>query len=93
VWLKKMLVRGTRIVLPRVLHKQTLILALEGHMGMVSMKQILQTKVWWKTMLKDVEDWCRSCHEFSWWQVLLCWNLCSVQCYPKGCGRPLAWTF
>jgi hypothetical protein len=60
---EKMLVRGTRIVLPRVLHKQALILAHKGHLGMVSMKQILRMKVWWKTLLKYVEDWCRTCHK------------------------------
>ncbi|XP_046746420.1 uncharacterized protein K02A2.6-like [Diprion similis] len=56
------LVRGTRIILPRSLHKEAMELAHEGHLGIVGMKQRLRTKVWWTTLAKDVEKWCKSCH-------------------------------
>ncbi|XP_046748852.1 uncharacterized protein K02A2.6-like [Diprion similis] len=56
------IVRGTRIILPKSLTGKALQLAHEGHIGMVGMKQRLRTKVWWATVNKDVEQWCKSCH-------------------------------
>ena len=38
----KLVLRGTRIVIPQVLRQQTLTLAHEGHIGIVSMKQRLR---------------------------------------------------
>ena len=43
----KLVLRGTRIVIPQVLRQQTLTLAHEGHIGIVSMKQRLRSKIWW----------------------------------------------
>lgn len=55
-------VRGPRIILPRSLQEKALRLAHEGHIGIVGMKRRLRTKVWWLTLDKDVERWCKSCH-------------------------------
>ena len=43
----KLVLRGTRIVLPKQLRCQALKLAHEGYSGILAMKQRLSTKVWW----------------------------------------------
>lgn len=43
----KILLRGSRIVVPEKLRMRTLDLAHEGHPGMTLMKQRLRAKVWW----------------------------------------------
>ena len=43
----KLILRGTRIVIPSKLRSQVLMLAHEEHQGIVSMKQRLRSKVWW----------------------------------------------
>ena len=53
---------GTRIVIPRDLRKRTLDLVHEGHPGIVSMKQILRSRVWWPGINADVEKYCKSCY-------------------------------
>ena len=44
--LGKLVLRGTRIVMPKQLRKSTLELAQEGHMGIVKTKIRLRSKVW-----------------------------------------------
>ena len=60
--LGKLVLRGTRIVIPQSLRKQVLHLAHEGHQGIVKMKGRLRTKVWWPKMDTDAERICKSCH-------------------------------
>ena len=60
--LGKLVLRGTRIVIPRRLRDDVLHLAHEGHQGIVKMKQRLRSKVWWPRMDNDAEKICRSCH-------------------------------
>lgn len=55
--------RGTRLVMPSSLRKQTLMLAHEGHQGIVKTKQRLRSKVWWPGMDKSAEAICKTCHE------------------------------
>ena len=58
------LLRGTRIVMPRGLRQRTLDLAHETHQGIVRTKQLLRTKVWWPNIDEHVEKLvkeCRSC--------------------------------
>lgn len=43
----EILLRGTRIVMPKTLRQRTLELAHEGHPGMTVMKQRIRSKVWW----------------------------------------------
>ena len=58
----KLILRGTRMVIPRNMRAQVLTLAHEGHPGIVSMKQRLRTKVWWPGITNDVEKYCKTCH-------------------------------
>ena len=60
--LGKLVLRGTRIVIPRRLRDDVLHLAHEGHQGIVKMKQRFRSKVWWPRMDNDAEKICRSCH-------------------------------
>ena len=48
----KLVLRGTRIVIPKQLRCQVLELAHEGHPGIVAMKQRLRTKVWCEASTK-----------------------------------------
>ena len=55
--------RGTRIVVPYKLRQRVIQLAHEGHQGIVKTKHRLRTKVWWPSMEKDAEKFCRLCRE------------------------------
>ncbi|KAF4530831.1 hypothetical protein B566_EDAN015997, partial [Ephemera danica] len=57
-----LVLRGTRIFLPESVRHRVMCLAHEGHMGVVRTKQRLRSKVWWPSMDKDVEVFCRKCH-------------------------------
>ena len=58
----QLVLRGSRIVMPRKLRPQTLALAHEGHLGIVGTKQALRSKVWWPGIARAGETYCRSCH-------------------------------
>ena len=45
--LGKLVLHGTRIVIPEALRGEVLRLAHEGHQGIVKMNTRLRTKVWW----------------------------------------------
>ena len=60
--LGKLVMRGTRIVIPRSLRSEVLRLAHEGHQGIVKMKNRLRTKVWWPKIDHDAAQVCKSCH-------------------------------
>jgi hypothetical protein len=61
--LGKLILRGTRIVMPLSMRQDTIKLAHEGHQGIVRTKQRLREKVFWPNMDKEVEKLCKSCHE------------------------------
>ena len=54
--------KGSRIVLPQKMQRRALILAHEGHQGVVRAKARLREKVWWERMDKDVEAFVRECY-------------------------------
>lgn len=58
----KLLLRGTRIILPEALRQRAIQLAHEGHMGILKMKQRLRSKLWWPGMDADVEKYVKLCH-------------------------------
>ena len=58
----KLILRGTRIVIPSKLRPRVLSLAHEGHPGIVSMKQRLRSKVWWPGIDREAEKFCKTCH-------------------------------
>ena len=60
--LGKLVLRGTRIVVPQSLRPEVLRLAHEGHQGIVKMKARLRTKVWWPKVDFDAERICKTCH-------------------------------
>lgn len=58
----KLILRGTRIVIPSKLRPRVLNLAHEGHPGIVSMKQRLRSKVWWPGIDREAEKFCKTCY-------------------------------
>ena len=58
----ELLLRGSRIVVPKVLRDKVVRLAHEGHQGVVKTKYRLRSKMWWPGMDKDVENLCKVCH-------------------------------
>ena len=60
-YIGKLLMRGTRTVIPKSLRDQVLYLAHEGHPGIVAMKRRLRSKVWWPGMDQDVENFVQTC--------------------------------
>jgi len=63
--IEKLVLRGTRIVLPKQLRCQEL--AHEGHPGVVAIKQRLRTKVWWPGIDKEAEGVCKT---YPGWQLV-----------------------
>jgi transposase InsO family protein len=58
----RLVLRGTRLVIPRELRVKVIAIAHEGHVGMSATKVRLRTKVWWPGMDKDVVKYIESCH-------------------------------
>ena len=58
----KLILRGTRIIIPSKLIPRVLSLAHEGHPGIVSLKQRLRSKVWWPGIDREAETFCKTCH-------------------------------
>lgn len=58
---KNILLRGSRIVIPRLMRSRILTLGHEGHPGMSVMKSRLRSKVWWPKMDRDVEQTIKGC--------------------------------
>ena len=57
----QLILHGNGIVIPSKLRPRVLMLAHEGHPGIVSMKQRLQSKVWWPGIDKEAERFCKTC--------------------------------
>ena len=60
--LGEILLRGTRIVIPKSLRERVTKLAHEGHQGIVKAKARLRSKVWWPKIDRDAENLCKVCH-------------------------------
>ena len=58
----KLVLRGTTLLIPRILREKVLDLVHQGHQGMVKTKQRLRTKVWWAGIEKQVKNRCKTCH-------------------------------
>ena len=56
-----LLLRQSRIVMPKELHKRTLDLVHKNHMGIVKSKEHLRGKVWWPSIDREVEQRIKSC--------------------------------
>ena len=57
-----LILRGSRIVLPQKLRPTAIVLAHEGHLGILGTKQTLCTKVWWPGLESDVKKYCSRFH-------------------------------
>lgn len=58
------ILRGTRIVLPTSLRTHAINIAHEGHQGLVKMKKLLRTKIWFPGidgLTKNIIDHCLAC--------------------------------
>lgn len=55
------LLRGTRIVLPKSLYEKAMQLGHEGHPGMSNMKARLRSKIWWPKMDQHIEQFVKQC--------------------------------
>ncbi|CAB4029109.1 hypothetical conserved 1030 [Paramuricea clavata] len=55
------LLRDTRIIIPKSLQSRTLPIAHEGHQGIAKTKALLRTKVWWPGLDTAVESLVKSC--------------------------------
>jgi len=60
--LGRVILRGSRIVIPEKLRQKVIDIAHEGHQGIVKTKERLRTKVWWPGIDRDTEKRVRSCH-------------------------------
>lgn len=57
-----MLLRGTKLIIPKSLQGRVLSIAHESHLGIVKTKQLLREKVWWAGIDRDVENLIATCH-------------------------------
>lgn len=60
--LGKLVLRGSRIVIPEKFRDKVIDIGHEGHQGIVKTKERLRTKVWWPGIDKDTERRVKSCH-------------------------------
>ena len=60
--LGKLVLRGTRLLIPEKLRDRLVDLAHEGHQGLTKTKQRLRSKVWWAGIDRQVEAKCKTCH-------------------------------
>ena len=54
--------RGTRIVLPKALRSRAMKIAHEDHAGVTRCKHRLRSKLWWPGMDRDIETHVKCCH-------------------------------
>ena len=52
---------NSRILTPATLRKKVLNFGHKGHLGIVNMKSLMNTKVWWPNMNTDIENFVKSC--------------------------------
>lgn len=64
-----LLLRGFRIIIPKSLKKQVLLLSHEGHPGITSIKNRLRSKMWWPGLDKDVENFVKTGKGFQLVQI------------------------
>ena len=58
----QLILRGTRIVIPKKFRPMVMSLAHEGHLGIVETKEKLHSKVQWPGMEKDADKHCKTCY-------------------------------
>lgn len=72
-WLKKdeltieqtVLMRGHRVIIPKILQNKVLAMLHQNHMGIVKTKKLARSYVWWPKMDHDIESVIKSCKSCS----------------------------
>ena len=72
-----------RVLVPKSLQPRVLEMLHEGHIGIVRVKQVARSHVWWPCIDKDVEQLVRSCKSCQQDQKALV-----AAHYTPGFGRP-----
>lgn len=60
---KNCLLWGSRVVIPEVLRGGVLTMLHEGHPGMVAMKALARSYIWWPNLDNEIEDHVRTCNK------------------------------
>jgi transposase InsO family protein len=58
-----LIMRGTRVVIPKILQNRVIRIAHGGHLGMVKTKQLLRCHVWFPAIDSLVENAIKACHK------------------------------
>ena len=58
---KSLVMRGTRIVIPRDLQQDIIVLTHEGHQGLTKTKQYLRSRVWFPSMDRKTTEYIETC--------------------------------
>ena len=56
-----MILRGTRVIMPKILRQRAINLAHEGHQGLVKTKKLMREKVWFPQIDSLVENCIQKC--------------------------------
>jgi hypothetical protein len=59
---KALIMRSNRVLIPLILQRCVVLIALDGHQGVSKTKELLRSKVWFVGINKLVEEVIRSCH-------------------------------
>ncbi|XP_048770688.2 uncharacterized protein K02A2.6-like [Ostrea edulis] len=52
---------GIRVIIPEPLKQDILLMIHEGHLGMVKMKSLARSHVWWSGIDAEIEEYCKKC--------------------------------
>ncbi len=55
------IMRGHRVIIPKALRERVLEELHEGHLGIVKMKELARSHIWWPGLDKDIESLAKSC--------------------------------
>ena len=83
----QLILKGTRIVIPKKLRPRILSLAHEGHLGIVGTKQKLRSRVWWPGMEKMLRNTAKPVMGASWSVAPVPQNLSEQQHYQPDNGE------
>ena len=83
----KLVLRGTRLLIPAKLRNRVVDLAHEGHQGLTKTKQRLRSNVWWAGIDREVEAKCKTCHGCQLVGLPTHWNPWNILFSPVSPGK------